>query len=224
MAQNSWIFDLDNTLYPAECRLFDQVDVKMGRFIAELLQVDRIEARRIQKQYFMSHGTTLRGLMDNHGVEPQRFLDYVHDIDLSPVKPNQRLGDALDALPGRKYVFTNSTAQHSERVLDRLGILAVMDGIFDIASAGYVPKPRQTTYDRLVAQFSIDAGRAVMVEDMARNLKPASEMGMTTVWLDAGHEWGRADYHKDYIDHEIENLTEWLEQRARPQPDLDAGD
>ena len=209
-----WIFDLDNTLYPAECRLFDQIDVRMGAFISELLSVDRVEARRIQKLYFMEYGTTLRGLMDRHGVAPEDFLAYVHDIDVSPVPPNARLARALARLDGRKLVYTNGSAKHAGNVLQRLGVAGHFEGVFDIAGADYVPKPDRRAYDRMVELFAVTPGRAVMIEDMARNLIPAAAMGMTTVWLDAGHEWGAADHDPDSIHHTIDDLTDWLEEQV----------
>lgn len=208
-----WIFDLDNTLYPAECRLFDQIDVRMGAFISELLSVDRVEARRIQKHYFMEYGTTLRGLMDRHGVAPEEFLAYVHDIDVSGVPRNDRLAQALGQLPGRKLVYTNGSARHAGNILDQLGVSHHMEGVFDIAGADYIPKPDRRSYDRLVELFSVMPDRAVMIEDMARNLIPAAAMGMTTVWLDAGHEWGAADHDPGSIHHTIDDLTAWLEEQ-----------
>ena len=207
----TWIFDLDNTLYPPACNLFAQIDVRMGTFIGQLLGIDPVAARRVQKGYFMSHGTTLRGLMDHHGVQPEDFLGYVHDIDVSPVPANPRLERALARLDGRKLVFTNGSVDHAGRVLDRLGVADLIDDVFDIAAADYLPKPHDETYRRFVAHYGIDAGASVMVEDMARNLTPAARLGMTTVWLDTGSDWGRADLKTDHVHHVIDDLTDWLE-------------
>ena len=212
----TWIFDLDNTLYPPACNLFAQIDVRMGAFIGQLLGIDAVAARRVQKGYFMSHGTTLRGLMDHHGVQPEDFLSYVHDIDVSPVPANPRLERALARLDGRKLVFTNGSVDHAERVLDRLGVADLIDDVFDIAAADYLPKPHDETYRRFVAHYGIDAGAAVMVEDMARNLTPAARLGMTTVWLDTGSDWGRADLETDHVHHVIDDLTDWLEGLTTP--------
>ncbi|MGP1281772.1 MAG: pyrimidine 5'-nucleotidase [Parasphingopyxis sp.] len=205
-----WIFDLDNTLYPASVRLFDQIDVKMGDYIARLLDVDRIEARRIQKQFFHSHGTTLSGLMQAHGVEPGDFLDYVHDIDLEVIDEDRALVEAIGALPGRKFVFTNGDAPYARRVLDRLGLGASFEAIHDIHACDYVPKPERISYEAMCRTFEIKPDRALFVEDMARNLKPAKAMGMVTVWVNNGSERGSHEADSGFIDFEIEAVTPWL--------------
>ena len=201
-----WIFDLDNTLYPADCDLFPQIDVLMGRYIGNLLNVDAVEAKRVQKDYFVRYGTTLRGLMDEHAIDPEEFLEFVHDVDLGPIAPNPTLNRMVHALPGRKYIFTNGSTPHAERVLDRLGISAAFDGIFDIAGAGYVPKPQRQTYEAFVAHFDITPARAIMIDDMARNLVPAYQMGMRTVWINTKNQWGSIDHCHQHIDHEAEDL------------------
>ena len=177
----SWVFDLDNTLYPASCRLFDQVDERMGRFIRELLNVDGAQARRVQKQFFHQYGTTLRGLMVEHGVSPDAFLDFVHDIDHSPVPADARLAQALEELPGRKVIFTNGTVAHAEKVLARLGCHAHFDEIFDIVHADYLPKPQAEPYAKFIAQTGIAPARSAMFEDIARNLEVPHRLGMVTV-------------------------------------------
>jgi len=178
---HTWIFDLDNTLYPASCRLFDQIDERMGRFISDLLKVDRVEAKRVQKQFFYDHGTTLRGLMTVHGIEPAAFLDFVHDIDHTPVCENPELGRALERLPGRKLVFTNGTVAHAERVMDRLGVRSHFAGIFDIVHSDYIPKPSQGPYEKFVREHGVDPKQSAMFEDIARNLEVPARLGMTTV-------------------------------------------
>ena len=177
----TWIFDLDNTLYPASCRLFDQIDVRMGEFIANLFQVDKVEARRIQKDFFYKYGTTLRGLMEEHKIEPDAFLDYVHDIDHSPVPSNAQLVENLAALPGRKLVFTNGTVKHATAVMRHIGITHVFDDIFDIVHSDFIPKPERRPYEKFIARHNVDAGRAAMFEDIARNLEVPHTLGMTTV-------------------------------------------
>ena len=176
-----WIFDLDNTLYPAECDLFRQVDQRMGAFIAELLDVGLEQARKVQKDYYHRYGTTLAGLMKEHGLQPQRFLDYVHDIDLAPVAPSPALAAALDALEGRKFIFTNGSRDHAVNVAGKLGVLDRFDGVFDIAASGYVPKPKLDAYQRLVDAFAIDPRTAAMFEDLPHNLEMAHVLGMSTV-------------------------------------------
>ena len=205
-----WVFDLDNTLYPHGTDLFAQMDVKMGGFIADMFSVDRIEARRIQKDYLMRYGTTLRGLMNHHGVDPHHYLQTVHDLDLSAIKRDPALREALQQLPGRKLVFTNADTPYAERVLDKLGVADILDTVFDIHAADFAPKPDQTAYDMFMKKHGVDPTQAVMVEDMARNLKPAKEMGMQTVWVNTGSVWGEADHHPDFIDVEISDLSAWL--------------
>jgi len=153
---DTWIFDLDNTLYPASCRLFDQIDVRIGAFVSRLLDIDAAEAKRIQKAYFYEYGTTLRGLMSEHQVVPQDFLDYVHDIDHSPVPANQLLDEALHALPGRKLIFTNGTVTHARKVLARIGVTHHFGDIFDIVHSDYIPKPAIGPYRKFIAETGID--------------------------------------------------------------------
>jgi len=213
-----WIFDLDNTLYPRVCNLFSQIDVKMKAFISELLDVDAEEAHRIQKQYFHRHGTTLRGLMDNHGLAPEEFLDYVHNIDVTPIPPNPALDNVLYRIHGRKVIFTNGSVTHARNVLGRLGIDHHFEDIFDIIAADYVPKPERSAYEVFVRKHDIDPTRAVMLEDIARNLKPAHEMGMTTVWLRSDHDHSAMGAEGDHVHYVIDNLVEWLQDQAGVEP------
>ena len=181
--RGAWVFDLDNTLYPARCDLFAQVDVRIRDYVAGFLGLDADAAHRLQKTYFRDHGTTLAGMMRHHRMDPGPYLAYVHDIDLTPIEPDPLLDRALAALPGRKIVFTNGSAAHAERVIGRLGIAARFEAVFDIAAAGYVPKPDPGPYDALVSRHGLDAADTVMVEDITRNLVPAARLGMTTVWV-----------------------------------------
>ncbi|MDX1575376.1 MAG: pyrimidine 5'-nucleotidase [Kiloniellales bacterium] len=206
-----WIFDLDNTLYPASCNLFDQVDARMSAFIQEILSLEPLEARRVQKQYFREHGTTLRGLMDRHEVDPAAFLDYVHDIDFSVIPQSPGLEAVLARLSGRKLVFTNATVPYSRQVLGRLGITHHMEAIFDIVAADYRPKPEPESYRQLVAEHGIDPRRAVLVEDIARNLAPAAALGMTTVWIPNDTDWSRDGAEDGHVHHVAEDLAAWLE-------------
>ncbi len=208
---DTWIFDLDNTLYhPRHC-LFDQIDAKMGDYIARLEGCDLVQARTIQKRYFHDHGTTLAGLMANHGVAPDHFLDFVHDIDLSVIDADAPLRAALSALPGRRIIFTNADTPYALRVLDRLGIAELFDGIFDICAGNFIPKPQAAPYAQICADHAIDPGRAIFFEDMARNLTPAKKIGMATVWLDNGAESGNRDIDPDAIDDSTDDLTAWLQ-------------
>ena len=207
----TWVFDLDNTLYPPSINLFSQIDVRMRGYIADFLSLDLDEAFRLQKQYFHDYGTSLRGLMHRHGMEPGPFLDHVHDIDLSVLAPSPPLEAALGRLPGRKLVFTNASTTHAERVMDRLGISHHFDAVYDIVGAGYVPKPEPETYRILVERHGLHAPTTVMVEDIARNLGPAAGLGMTTVWVRNDSEHGLAGADEGYIDHVVDDLVIWLE-------------
>jgi putative hydrolase of the HAD superfamily len=212
----TWIFDLDNTLYPSSCRLFDQIDERMGAFISDLLKVDRVEARRIQKQFFYQHGTTLRGLMTDHGVDPDAFLDFVHDIDHTPIPADPALAGALQALPGRKLVFTNGTVAHADKVLARLGLVGHFSGIFDIVHADYIPKPALGPYQKFLRDHAVEASRAAMFEDIARNLEVPHRLGMTTVLVshpgnqDADVTNRQDDGGWDYVHHRTDNLARFL--------------
>lgn len=210
----NWIFDLDNTLYPPSTALFAQIDRRMREYIADFLGIDLDAAFRLQKSYFREYGMSLRGLMERHGMEPGPFLGYVHDIDLDPLAPMPALEDALGRLPGRKLVFTNAPAGHAERVLRRLGIEGHFCAIFDIAAAGYRPKPEPETYARLIERHDLDPRRSVMVEDMARNLVPAAALGMTTVWVRTDHDIASLGADGDHIHHVVDDLVAWLQDLA----------
>ena len=207
-----WIFDLDNTLYPASADLFGLIDIRMGQYIAGLLGCDAVEARKIQKRYFMDHGTTLAGLMHYQGIDPHDFLDFVHDIALDRLEPDTDLSIHIDALPGRKIIFTNGDEPYARRVLDKLGIGAHFELIHDIHAVTYRPKPDPHGYHMLRDDHGIDLAHAAFFEDMARNLKPAKALGMTTIWLNNGSESGHVDAHPAFIDHEIAELTPFLGQ------------
>ncbi|OSQ50385.1 pyrimidine 5'-nucleotidase [Thalassospira alkalitolerans] len=207
---NVLIFDLDNTLYPAACDLFSQVSNLIGQYVRDALRLPADEAYVIQKSYFHRYGTTLRGLMTEHDIDPADYLNKVHDIDLSVVDPAPDLAAALDALPCRKVIFTNASRGHAERVMERLGIASHFETIFDIVDANYVPKPQQHPYDLLLARDAIDPTRAIYFEDMAKNLLPAKEMGMTTVWVHTDEEWAQVGRGDPRIDHETDDMTAFL--------------
>jgi putative hydrolase of the HAD superfamily len=210
-----WVFDLDNTLYPAANGLMAEVSARMTEFVADALGVARDEALIEQKDLFRKHGTTLRGMMEKHAVDPWAFLDFVHQVDYGQVDPSPRLAKALTALPGRKVIFTNASVAHAEQVLERLGVAAHFEGVFDVAAASWRPKPHPTAYQTLIEQHRINPGRAVMVEDIARNLEPAATMGMTTVWIDhqdtQAPAWTKPEEASEYVHHTINDLTTWLE-------------
>lgn len=207
---DTWIFDLDNTLYPASTNLFAHIDRRMTAFIGDLLGLDPVEARRVQKAYFLGHGTTLAGLMAEHDVDPHAFLAYVHDIEMDALEHDAPLAAALAKLPGRKIVFTNGDAPYALKVLDRLGLGGSFEAVHDIHAMDLRPKPHPDAYAGLCAAFSIDPHHALFVEDMARNLRPAKAIGMTTVWVDNGSEQD-PDADRSFIDHHVTELTPWLE-------------
>jgi putative hydrolase of the HAD superfamily len=207
---DTWIFDLDNTLYPPECALFDLIDEKMRSYIARLLDIPEVQAHHIQKTFFRDHGTTLAGLMANHGVDPHDFLDFVHDIELTRLSTAPALRDAISALPGRKIIFTNADEHYAARVLAMLDLSGLFTDIVDIHHMAYAPKPQAPAYAALLERTAIDPTRSLFVEDMARNLEPAKAIGMTTVWINNGSEYGGAGAHSSFIDVEIPNLAGWL--------------
>ncbi|MBF6602002.1 MAG: pyrimidine 5'-nucleotidase [Sphingorhabdus sp.] len=205
-----WIFDLDNVLYPAESDLFSLIDIKMGEYIERALRCDAVEARRIQKSYFHDHGTTLAGLMHHHGTDPHDFLDYVHDIDMSRLTHAPELYSAIAALPGEKLIFTNADKPYAERVLEKRGLGGLFDRIHDVLATNLVPKPEEAAYQSLITTCGINPARALFVEDMARNLRPAKDLGMTTIWVNTRSEWGARGHAPDYIDYEITDLESWM--------------
>ena len=206
---DTWLFDLDNTLYPAASGLFDQVDRRMGTFIAGRLGCDFTAARVHQKGFWQRHGTTLRGLMEEHGVRPEEFLSFVHDIDLTDLEPDPALVAAIDALPGRRLIFTNGSVPHAERILEKVGLAGRFEAVFDIVAAEYVPKPRPEPYAEVVRRFGLRPDRTAMVEDSARNLPPAAALGMTTIWVPP-HETADAGEARDHIHHVAPDLAVFL--------------
>ncbi|MGL4397782.1 MAG: pyrimidine 5'-nucleotidase [Hyphomicrobium sp.] len=201
---DAWIFDLDNTLYPAKCNLFAQVDQRMGEFIARHLGVPFAHARHLQKAYYRQFGTTLAGLMKVHRMAPEPFLDYVHDIDLSVLPEDPALAEAIAALPGRRVIFTNGSRHHAEKVAAKLGVLHLFEDICDIAATGFVPKPERDAFNTMIARHALNAETAAMFEDMPHNLEAPHALGMTTVLI-----------RSDYIDHPAQlRMRDW---RALPE-------
>jgi putative hydrolase of the HAD superfamily len=211
----TWVFDLDNTLYSARHSLFDQVDRRITEYVSAFLGMAPEAARDLQKRYFLEHGTTLNGLVSLHACDPARYLAYVHDIDYGLIPADPALDEALGKLPGRKIVFTNGDVPHAERAMARLGIAHHFAAIFDIVESDYVPKPTPSVYDRLLHRHAIEGPRAAMFEDIARNLKPAKDRGMTTVWIEGPSRYAAAGADDGHIDHRTEDLTPWLVDLVR---------
>lgn len=208
----AWLFDLDNTLYPASCNLFAQVDLRITQFLANHFGIPLPEARVRQKAFWRSHGTTMNGLMAEAGIAPTVFLDYVHAIDLSPLAPDPKLDQALARLPGRKLIYTNASVHHAERVLHRLGIDRHFTAIHDIEAAAFRPKPDPRPYEDMARRYGLAPDATCMVEDMARNLLPAAQLGWTTVWLRSTDAWSQPDPQSpSCIDHAIDDLSVWLD-------------
>jgi len=213
----TWVFDLDNTLYPHHLNLWQQVDVRIRDYIVAFLKITHDEAFRLQKDYYRRYGTTLRGLMEEHGLEPDEFLELVHQIDRSPVMPNPALGAAIAKLSGRKFILTNGTRDHADAVMRRLEIDQHFDDIFDIKAAELEPKPRPLVYKRFLTRHAVDPARAAIFEDLARNLEVPHELGMTTVLIVPEgarvvlrEDWELAGREAPHVDHVTDDLAGFL--------------
>jgi len=211
----TWVFDLDNTLYPAGSNVFAQISTRMGGFIMNRLGLEADDAKLLQKRLFTTYGTTMRGLMTEHAIDPHEFMDHVHDIDLSIIEPAPALDAALAGLSGRKLVFTNGSVRHAERVLERLGIAHHFEVLFDIAAADFMPKPDPTGYRRLIENHGVVPQRSAMVEDMARNLEPAAALGMLTLWVRSPLDWAKDGSDQPYVHYQTDDLTGWLATHGR---------
>ena len=209
-----WIFDLDNTLYRADNGIFAQIESRMTDYVERLMGLPRDEARVVQKALYRVHGTTLNGLMREHGVDAEDYLAYVHDIELGDLAPDGRLVAAISRLPGRRFVFTNGCRDHATRILARIGMTGLFEAVWDIRSMDFVPKPQAPAYASVVAAGGVVCEQAAMFDDIARNLVPARALGMTTVWLKTDSPWGKhgpmMDVAPGDIDHETDNLTHFL--------------
>ena len=207
-----WIFDLDNTLYSGKTRVFEQVDKKMSKYISEKLNVNIVEAKEIQKNYFYEYNTTLNGMINNHKIDANEFLEFVHDVDIDFLKKDSLLNEELMKLDGKKIIFTNSSRKHAMNVIRKIGIDQHFDDIFDIVDSEFVPKPDIVSYKKLVEKHKIDPKLCVFIEDIARNLKPAYEMGMKTIWIENDEPWARKFSDSDFVNYKTNNLPEFLKQ------------
>jgi len=215
----NWVFDLDNTLYKADVSFFSQIDRKMTEFISRYLALQPLEARKVQKNYLAEYGTSLSGLMAVHGMDPTEFLNYVHDVDLSLLKPDSKLRAHIKALPGRKFIFTNGSKAHARNVATHLDLFELFDGSFGIEDGDYIPKPKRSPYIKFCDVFNIDPKTAIFFEDGLRNLEVPKYMGMMTVLVTSNADWsdepeitrpaGRTT-QADYVDFITNDLTKWL--------------
>jgi putative hydrolase of the HAD superfamily len=222
-AVETWVFDLDNTLYPPDTNLWQQIDDRIRAFVSEFLKVTPEDAFRVQKDFYKRYGTTMRGLMAEHNMKPDDFLEFVHEIDHSPLEPNPILGDALERLPGRKLILTNGTRKHAEAVMKRLDIDKHFEDVFDIAAADLEPKPKPLVYDRFLKKHGVDPQKAAMFEDLARNLEVPHQLGMTTILVVPPKTrqiiregWELEGREAPHVHHVTEDLTGFLKE-IRPR-------
>ena len=207
-----WIFDLDNTLYSGKKKVFEQVDKKMSEYISKKLNMDLKEAKKLQKNYFHKYNTTLNGLIKNHKINPNEFLEFVHDINIEFLQKDINLGNEIEKLDGLKIIFTNGSRKHALNVTRKLGIDRLFDDIFDIVDCKFIPKPLVEPYKKLVEKHKIDPKLCVFVEDIARNLKPAYEMGMKTIWIENDEPWACKFSDSDFVNYKTNNLSEFLKK------------
>lgn len=213
---NVWVFDLDNTLYPPDNRVFAQIEARMTVFVQEYLSLDREAARRVQKSYYREHGTTLTGLMRVHGLDPEEYLAFVHNIDLSVLKADARLAGAIASLPGRRFIFTNGCRRHAARVLERLAIAHLFEDHWDIRTTAFCPKPDPESYRAVLSRVRASPLRTAYFDDIPRNLVPAHALGCTTVLVQNDFEWStqgpeRPEARAEHIDYETAELCGFLE-------------
>ena len=207
-----WIFDLDNTLYSGDTKVFDQVDKKMSKYISGKLNVSIEEAKKIQKNYFYEYNTTLNGMIKNHKIDPDEFLEFVHDIDIDFLQKDPDLAKEIEKLEGKKIIFTNGSRKHAINITKKIGIDQYFDDIFDIVNANFIPKPAIEPYKKLVEKHKIDPKLCVLVEDIARNLKPAYEMGMKTIWIENNEPWAKEFSDSNFINYKTNNLSKFLKK------------
>jgi putative hydrolase of the HAD superfamily len=207
-----WIFDLDNTLYSGQTKVFSEVDKKMSAFISKKMNVDLVKAKEIQKKYFYEYGTTLSGLMKQDNIDPHDFLEFVHDIDISWLPRDLKLREELIKIKEKKFIFTNGSHAHVANVTKQLGIEDLFDGVFDIVDANFIPKPHLDPYRKLIKKFYINPKQSILIEDIAHNLEQAKNLGMKTCWLENEEAFAKKDSDKLYIDYKIKSLPSFLQE------------
>ncbi len=207
-----WLFDLDNTLYSGQTKVFDQVDKKMSSFISKKLNIDLKKAKIIQKDYFNKYSTTLTGMIKHHKIDANEFLDFVHDVNLDFLQQDKGLENELSKIKGKKIIFTNGSKAHAANVTKKIGIDKLFDGVFDIVESNFIPKPSMEAYKILIEKYKIEPQYCILVEDIARNLKPAYELGMKTVWIKNDEPWAAEFSNENFINYRTENLTKFLKE------------
>ena len=207
-----WLFDLDNTLYSGDTKVFDQVDKKMSKFISEKLKVSLEEAKKIQKSYFHEYNTTLNGMIKNHDIDANEFLEFVHDVDLEFLKKDEPLKKEIEKLKGKKIIFTNGSKAHASNVTSRIGIEQLFDGVFDIVDSDFYPKPSLEPYKKIIENYKIVPEYCIFFEDIARNLKPAYELGMKTVWIENNEPWAAKYSDEEFVNYKTGSLTNFLKE------------
>jgi len=207
-----WIFDLDNTLYSGQTKVFEQVDKKMSSFISSKLNITLDEAKKIQKDYFHRYSTTLSGMMKHHKIDANEFLEFVHDVNLDFLKKDKDLENEISKIIGKKIIFTNGSKAHAANVTKRIGIDKLFDGVFDIVESNFIPKPSMKAYKILIEKYKIEPQYCIFIEDIARNLKPAHELGMKTVWIKNDEPWAAEFSNENFINYKTENLTSFLKE------------
>ena len=207
-----WLFDLDNTLYNEKTKVFEQVDKKMSQFISDKLNVSIEEAKKIQKNYFHEYNTTLNGMIKNHEIDADEFLKFVHDVNLDFLKPDKLLEREIANLLGKKFIFTNGSKAHAANVTKRIGIDKLFDGVFDIVDSEFIPKPSIEPYKKIIEKYKIEPQYSIFIEDIARNLKPAHELGMKTVWIKNDEPWAAKFSDSNFINYKTDNLAKFLKE------------
>lgn len=224
---DTWIFDLDNTLYPPHSDLWPKIDMRITQYMCGLLGMDGMASRALQKYYYLQYGTTMHGLIEQYGIAPEHYLDFVHDIDRSSIKPNPELAASIRALPGRKFILTNGSCDHAQQTIDKLGLGDLFEGVFDIVAANLIPKPHADVYRLFSEKHDIDPSRSAMFEDIARNLVVPYNSGMLTTLVvprrgadDHREEWeieNAAPDHVDFVTDELANFLNGLHSNVFAQ-------
>ncbi|WP_372993532.1 pyrimidine 5'-nucleotidase [Sulfitobacter sp.] len=205
---NTWVFDLDNTLYPPSARLFDQIEVRMVRWVMDALKVDKDRANYLRKHYWHTYGTTLAGLMREHDLDPGPYLHDVHDISMDVLTPDPVLAARIKALPGRRIIYTNGTAPYAERVVKARGLDGLFDAVYGVEHARFLPKPERAAFEQVFTTDNLDTTKAVMFEDDPRNLAAPHAMGMGTVHVAPTPEAGEhIHFHTDDLSHFLGRIT-----------------